>query len=97
MRFIFAVSPALFLLTVTSDVVAQDYGAVQDQWTACLNTAHTANVKSRMTPALAADKAFEACAAEEEQLWQMSAAAGVPREAFDNLKAAMKDVLLDGK
>jgi hypothetical protein len=77
----------------TSDTIKR----VQDHWMRCLKSSFQIHRKRTPDPNAAAEMAFRACATEEEELWSISAAAGVPRTSFNHLKTAVKQVLIEGK
>jgi hypothetical protein len=63
----------------------------------CLKSSFKIYTKERTDPSLAAENAFKACSTEEDELWQVSASAGVPRSSFAHLKSAVKQILVQGK
>jgi hypothetical protein len=90
----------LILLALTGDASAQTSAGtikrIQDRWMQCLKSSFQINRKQVADPNAAAELAFGACATEEEELWSMSVASGVPRSSFAGLKSAMKQVLMEG-
>jgi hypothetical protein len=82
---------------LVSQAVAQEIKPLQDRWEKCLKSSFRVNRKQTPDPNLAAERALQACSTEEDELWAVSADAGVPRSAFAHLKSAMKQVLIEGK
>lgn len=71
--------------------------AMQDRWMRCLKASYQVRKKETRDQNAAAEMALQACSTEEDELWTYSAQAGVPRSAFVHLKAATKQVLMEGK
>ncbi len=94
-----AISIVIALLgdAASAQSVAGTVKRVQDRWMQCLKSSFQINRKQTADPNAAAELAFGACATEEDELWTMSAANGVPRSSFAGLKSAMKQVLIEGK
>jgi hypothetical protein len=88
-------------IAMTSGAAAQSTSGtvkrIQDHWMQCLRASFQINRKKIPDLNLAVEKAFQACATEEEELWTFSAANGVPRDSFAHLKSAVKQVLIEGK
>ena len=93
----FVVAVSLAAVLISQAVDAQQIKPLQDRWERCLKSSFRVNHKQTPDPNLAAERALQACSTEEDELWAVSADAGVPRSAFAHLKSAMKQVLIEGK
>jgi hypothetical protein len=71
--------------------------AMQDRWMRCLKASYQVRKRETRDQNAAAEMALQACSTEEDELWTYSAQAGVPRSSFVHLKAATKQVLMEGK
>jgi hypothetical protein len=94
---VFALMMATQIEGASAQSVAGSVKRVQDRWMQCLKSSFQINRKQTPDPNAAAEMAFQACATEEDELWTMSAAVGVPRSSFAGLKSATKQVLIEGK
>lgn len=89
----------LILCVLGSTAIAQTGDLVknrQDRWMKCLKQSFKSGRQSTRDANAAAEMAFSACKTEEDDLWELSAASGVPRNAFTGLKSATKQVLIEG-
>jgi hypothetical protein len=92
---------ALIIVAISTSALAQSTGdltkAMQDRWMRCLKESYQVRKKQTPDRNAAAEMALRACSTEEDELWTYSEQAGVPRNIFIHLKAATKQVLIDGK
>lgn len=71
--------------------------STQDQWQRCLRDSYQTYERRTPSKNSAAELAFQFCFTQEEALWAYSSEAGVSRNAFERLKAAIKRALIAGK
>lgn len=94
-------SALIFAAIPKTCAVAQSTGdltkTMQDRWMRCLKASYQVRKRETRDQNAAAEMALQACSTEEDELWTYSAQAGVPRSAFIHLKAATKQVLIEGK
>lgn len=83
--------------SVSAQSIAENVKRAQDRWMKCLQSSYRINRRQQPDPNAAAEMAFQACTTEEDFVWTMSSAVGVPRSGFAGLKAATKQVLIEGK
>jgi hypothetical protein len=94
-------SGLIFATIPKSRAVAQSTGdltkTMQGRWMRCLKASYQVRKKETRDQNAAAEMALQACTTEGDELWTYSAQAGVPRSAFVHLRAATKQVLIEGK